>query len=54
LAPFKLGNSYMIPVSEELGYHVSLLRNQFNEMSDIMLKKVDLTHLQELLKREMD
>jgi hypothetical protein len=42
----------MMPKSEDLGYQVSLLKNQFNEMGDIVLKNVDLAHLQELIKRE--
>jgi hypothetical protein len=35
-------NSYMTHVSEHLGYQVM---NQINEMGDIVLKNVDLSHL---------
>jgi len=47
-----LDKSYMILEIEYIGNQVSLLRNQFNEMGDIVLKKVDFEHLQELLKRK--
>jgi len=47
-----LENSYMMPKVEDLGYQVSLLMNYFNEMGGIILKNVELAHLQELLKCE--
>jgi hypothetical protein len=39
---------------EELEKHVSQLRNQYNDMGDNVLKKVDLAHSQEILKREIE
>jgi hypothetical protein len=39
---------------EDLGNQVSQLRNQFNDMGDNVLKKVDLAHSQEILKREIE
>jgi hypothetical protein len=39
---------------EDLGNHVSQVRNQFNDMGDNVLEKIDLTSSSENLKMEIE
>jgi DNA-binding HxlR family transcriptional regulator len=47
-------SSMILEECDDLEKRVSQLKNQVNDMSDNMLKRVDFSHSEEILRREIE